>query len=173
MTEPEFRSAFRQHKDAVYRFAWRMTNSAVAAEDIAQDAFLALLRQPDRFDHTRGQLRSFLLGVARNLALKKWREESRWDVLDDQGFLVQPVDIASDETSRIVGNAVNSLPPLQREVLILAEYEDLSLDEIARAVESEVGAVKARLHRARENLRHMLAPLKESNVRSAAHGTAK
>jgi len=173
MTEPEFRAAFRQHKDAVYRFAWRMTNSAVAAEDIAQDVFLTLLRQPDRFDSTRGQLRSFLLGVARNLALKKWREESRWAGLDAQNFVVEPVDIASDETSMIVGNAVNSLPPLQREVLILAEYEDLSLDEIARAVECEVGAVKARLLRARENLRHMLAPLKESNVRSATHGTAK
>src|ERR1700719_644642 len=93
MTEPDFRAAFRQHKDAVYRFAWRMTNSEVAAEDIAQDVFLTLLRQPDRFDHTRGQLRSFLFGVARNLALKKWREESRWDALDDQRFLVQPVDI--------------------------------------------------------------------------------
>jgi RNA polymerase sigma-70 factor, ECF subfamily len=173
MTEPDFRAAFRQHKDAVYRFAWRMTNSAAAAEDIAQDVFLTLLRQPDRFDEARGRLRPFLLGVARNLALKKWREESRWDVLDEQGFLVQPVDISCDDTSRIVGNAVNSLPPLQREVLILAEYEDLSLDEIARAVESEIGAVKARLHRARENLRRMLAPLKESNARSAAHGTVK
>jgi len=71
MTEPEFRAAFRQHKDAVYSFTWRMTNSTVAAEDIAQDVFLTLLRRPDCFDHTRGQLRSFLLGVARNLVLKK------------------------------------------------------------------------------------------------------
>jgi RNA polymerase sigma-70 factor (ECF subfamily) len=173
MSEPEFRAAFRQHNDAGYRFAWRMMNSAAAAEDIAQDVFLTLLRQPDRFDESRGRLRWFLLGVARNLALKKWREESRWDVLDDQAFLVQPVDVGSDGTSRIVGKAVNSLPPLQREVLILAEYEDLSLDEIARAVECEVGAVKARLHRARENLRHVLAPLKKSNARSAAHGTVK
>jgi RNA polymerase sigma-70 factor (ECF subfamily) len=168
MTESEFRAAFRQHKDAVYRFAWRMTNSAVAAEDIAQDVFLTLLRLPDRFDRTRGQLRSFLVGVARNLALKTWRAEGRWDVLDDESFFVEPVDIASDQIAEIVGKAVNSLPPLQREVLILFEYEGNSLDEIARAVESDVGTVKARLHRARKNLRHILAPLKESIGRTSA-----
>jgi RNA polymerase sigma-70 factor (ECF subfamily) len=174
MTESEFRAAFRQHKDAVYSFAWRMTNSPVAAEDIAQDVFLTLLRQPDRFDRTRGQLRSFLLGVARNLVLKKWRDEGHWDVLDDESVLVQPVDVASAEIARIVGDAVNALPPLQREVLILAQYQGNSLAEIALAVKSEVGTVKARLHRARENLRHMLAPLKESIGRTyTSNGTLK
>jgi RNA polymerase sigma factor (sigma-70 family) len=174
MTEPEFRAAFHQHQDAVYRFAWRMTNSAVAAEDIAQDVFLTLLRRPDCFDRTRGQLRSFLLGVARNLALKKWRDEGHWDVLDDESSFVHPVDAASGEIARMLGDAVKALPPLQREVLILAQYEGNSLDEIARAVNSEIGTVKARLHRARENLRHMLAPLKESTGRtSASHGTPK
>ena len=70
-------------------------------------------------------------------------------------------------SEEIVAGAVRELPPLQREALILAEYEGLSLEEIAQAVEAEVGTVKSRLHRARENLRRMLAPLKESNVRSA------
>ena len=46
MTEAEFQDAFHRYKDAVYRFAWRMTNSPVAAEDIAQEVFLILLRQP-------------------------------------------------------------------------------------------------------------------------------
>jgi DNA-directed RNA polymerase specialized sigma24 family protein len=47
-------------------------------------------------------------------------------------------------------------------VFVLAEYEELSLEEISRAVDAGVGAVKARLHRARENLRRMLAPLRTS-----------
>lgn len=90
MTESEFRAAFDAHKDAVYRFAWRMTNSSSAAEDIAQDVFLCLLRQPDRFDGTRGRLRSYLLGIARNLARKKWRDEHRWETLDDGDFVAHP-----------------------------------------------------------------------------------
>jgi RNA polymerase sigma-70 factor (ECF subfamily) len=167
MTGTEFRSAFHEHKDTVYRFAWRMTNSPAASEDIVQEVFLSLLRHPARFDESRGQLRSFLLGVARNLALKRWREENRWDVLDDNqfadNFVAEPVDLTVGETAKVVGAAVSSLPPLQREVLVLAEYEGLSLEEIARAVEAEVGTVKARLYRARENLRRMLAPLRQAN----------
>ena len=172
MTDPEFRAAFHEHKDAVYRFAWRMTRSATVAEDIAQECFLALLRLPDRYDPKRGLLRAFLLGVARNLALKHWRSENRWDPFDEERFVAQPVDERSREAADLVGEAIHSLPPLQREALILAEYEEMSLEEIACAVEAEVGAVKARLHRARENLRRMLAPLREQR-RSKTHGTAE
>jgi len=175
MTDAEFRNAFEQNKDAVYRFAWRMCGSAAVAEDIAQEVFLTLLRQPGRFDPARGALRSFLLAVARNLALKRWRDEHRrvelWDELEDE-FATPANDLESRETADAVSTAVASLPPLQREVLILAQYEDWSLEEIARAVDAEIGTVKSRLHRARENLRRMLAPLKSRNVgRSISHGT--
>ena len=54
MTDSEFQAVFDQHKDAVYRFAWRMVGSAEAAEDVAQDVFLVLLRQPLRFDPVQG-----------------------------------------------------------------------------------------------------------------------
>jgi RNA polymerase sigma-70 factor (ECF subfamily) len=171
MTGAEYRSAFHEHKDAIYRFAWRMTGSPGISEDIVQDVFLTLLRQPARFDRQRGQLRPFLLGIARNIALKRWREEHRWDVLDDEQFIATPVDLVRGETARLVADAVQALPPLQREVLVLAEYEQLTLAEIASAVEAEVGTVKARLHRARENLRRMLAPLKGRSVEP--HGTAR
>ena len=163
MTENELKAAFEEHKDAVYRFAWRMMNSASAAEDVAQDVFLSLLRQPERFDPARGRLRPFLLAITRNLVLKRWRDKYRWEELNDEHFVAMPVAIAENDVAEIVGEAVRMLPPLQREVLILAEYEELALDEIARAVESEIGTVKSRLHRARENLRRILAPLKPTN----------
>ena len=183
VTEAEFQRFFDEHKDAVYRFAWRMTSTAAIAEDIAQDVFLSLLRQPDRFDPSRGTMRAFLLGITRNIALKRWRDEERWEELGDEEFVTQPANVDSVdhlervETAEAVGDAVRSLPPLQREVLILAEYEDLSLEEIARAVESELGTVKSRLHRARENLKQVLAPLRSnlyaSGGRSAKHGSIR
>jgi RNA polymerase sigma-70 factor (ECF subfamily) len=169
----EFEVVFREHKDAVYRFAWRMTGTPAAAEDVAQELFLSLLRQPDRYDYSRGPVLPFLLGVARNLALKRWRGESRWSELEEEQFLAQPAAIESGEVSEIVGTAVHSLPPLQREVLILAEYEELSLEEIARVVQSEVGTVKSRLHRARENLKRMLASLKPRNAIRMTNGTTR
>ena len=159
MTDDAFESAFGEHKDAVYRFAWRMSSSPVAAEDITQEVFLTLLRE-DRFDPTRGSLRGFLLGIARNLVRKRWRDEQRWDELDDDQFVAAPMEIEQTEVGEIVGRAVQSLPPLQREAVILAEYEELPLADIARAVDADVGTVKSRLHRGRENLRRMLAPLR-------------
>ena len=160
MTDAEFQAAFEQHKDAVYRFAWRMSGSAAAAEDITQDVFVGLLRHPDRFDPGRGTLRALLLGIARNLALKRWRKEHRLEPLDDEAMAAEPVDLGRGEVGDMVGRAVGALGPLQREVVILAEYEGLTLAEIARAVDADVGTVKSRLHRARENLRRMLAPLR-------------
>jgi RNA polymerase sigma-70 factor (ECF subfamily) len=159
VTDAEFQTVFAEHKDAVFRFAWRMCASRAAAEDITQDVFLALLRNPERFDPSRATLRTFLLGVARNLARKRWRTEHRFEALDTEAIAPADVDLESGDLGSIVGRAVRALPPLQREAVILCEYEDLTLAEIARAVDADVGTVKSRLHRARENLRLMLAPL--------------
>ena len=76
------------------------------------------------------------------------------------------MDPTACETSELVAQAVRSLPPLQREALILFEYEELTLEQVAHAVDAEVGAVKARLHWARDSLRRMLAPLRAANRRS-------
>ena len=159
MTSAELQAAFEQHKDAVYRFAWRMAGPA-AADDITQDVFVTLLRHPGRFDPSRGTLRAFLLGIARNLVLKQWQAAHRLEPLDDEALVGEPIDPARGDVGELVGLAVRALPPLQREVVILAEYDGMTLAEIANAVEADVGTVKSRLHRARENLRRRLEPLR-------------
>ena len=163
MTRAEVERAFTAHKDAVYRFAWRMAPGA--ADDIAQEVFLRLLRGQAQFDDARGSLRSFLLGIARNLALQHLKSNARWELIDEEQFVASPFPVDGFDIGELVGRAVRALPPLQRDVFILAEYEELSLEEIARAADTNVGAVKSRLHRARENLRRMLAPMFKQTVR--------
>jgi RNA polymerase sigma-70 factor (ECF subfamily) len=153
----------------LYRFARRMTASAVAAEDIVQDSFLALWRNSSMYDSARGTLRSFLIGVARNLALQKLRRDRPHEELDENAYVAGPIDVAGLERAEIVARAVAALPPLQREAVILAEYEELSLEEIGRATGAEIAAVKSRLHRGRENLRRILEPLLKAGDR--VHGT--
>jgi RNA polymerase sigma-70 factor, ECF subfamily len=130
---------------------------------------LALWRKPEAYDPNRGALRAFLLGIARKLVLKRWRDEHPHDSLEEDSSISEPVDVLGQERAQIVRRAVQMLPPLQREAIILAEYEELTLEEIARATESAVGGVKSRLHRARANLRRMLAPLLEEG--DAVYGT--
>jgi RNA polymerase sigma factor (sigma-70 family) len=159
MTERDFRRAFDEHKDAVYRFALRMTGSAEAAQDLAQDCFVQLLRNPGRFDPARGPLRAFLLGVTRNLVFRHWRDERRMDPLDEDLEWTSPLN-GDGSLSMLVAAAVQSLAPLQREAVVLFEYEGFTLEEIAKLVDADVGTVKSRLHRARERLRRSLAPVR-------------
>jgi RNA polymerase sigma factor (sigma-70 family) len=171
MTDPEFRAAYGQNKNMLFRFAWRMTGSPMAAEDIVQDCFLVLLRNPAAYDCKRGTLRSFLIGVTRNLALKHLRSNRSFEEMDPDRVACLAIDLSGDnERVSLVSAAIAALPPLQRETLILAEYEEMTLDEISLAVGAELAAVKSRLHRARENLRSMLAPLLETK---GTRGTAR
>jgi RNA polymerase sigma-70 factor (ECF subfamily) len=159
MTDADFRDAFHRHKDIVYRFAYRMTGSSSTAEDVVQDCFVAFWQKPQAYDPSRGALRPFLLGVARNLVLKRWRGERPHQELEDDSSVCLPFDMEGQERAEAVKQAILLLPPLQREAVILAEYEEMSLEEIAHATAAELAAVKSRLHRARQNLRRMLEPL--------------
>lgn len=163
--ETAFRAVYERHRDAVFRFSYRMLGSA-AAEDVTHDCFLSLLQNPSRFNASRAALRTYLYAAARNLALKQMeRSVSSAASLDDLKSEPQahereePLRRALDaELAAAVKRAIAQLPAQQREALILFEYEELSLAEIAAIVGADAGAVKARLHRARANLRQTLAP---------------
>lgn len=162
MTDAEFREVFHRHKSVLHRFVFRMTGSGTVADDIVQDCFLAFWRKPEAYDPSRGAQRAYLLGIARKLVLKRWRRERPQEPLDDVQFVQPPLDLAEIGRAQAVERAILALPALQRETVVMAEYEEMSLEEIALATQSELAAVKSRLHRARQNLRRMLAPLLES-----------
>jgi len=156
---------YERHKDPIFRFAYRLLGSAELAEDIAHNCFLSLIRKPRNFEPRKGTLRSYLYSATRNLAFKHFRDVGRETALDDISHELaisdreQPLPrLLNEELSLKVREAVFTLPPLQREALILFEYEELSLSEIATVVGADVGAVKARLYRAREQLRSTLRP---------------
>jgi RNA polymerase sigma-70 factor (ECF subfamily) len=163
MTDSEFRDSFHCHKDVLYRFAYRMTGSATAAEDVVQDSFMALWKRPGGYDPERGAMRGYLLGIARKVILKRWRQDHQHSTDDGHDGIQfsEPLDLVRMERAEAIAAAVQQLPPLQREALVLAEYEDFSLEEIARVTRADLAAVKSRLHRARQNLRKSLAPLLE------------
>lgn len=169
--EAAFLALYERHHAAMFRFACRMLGSRAAAEDVVHDCFLDLVRASDdesrsRFDPSRGSLRNYLYGMVRHRALKFFRRASRECELedaDDGGACASSCDepltrLLDAELSEIVRHAVSELPPLQREALLLYEYEELSLAEVAEVVGADAGTVKARLFRARRSLRKTLAP---------------
>lgn len=150
--------AFDEYHRAVYRFVYRLAGRADLAEDITQDCFLAMLRDPHRWDPARGEIKTYLFSIARNLAFKRFRDEhSEVQVAEDRAVAI--VDQRMDqELPVLVAQMVSQLPDLQREALILFEYEGFQLNEIAEIVNADVGVVKSRLHRARESMRRLLIP---------------
>src|SRR5580704_14379907 len=159
--ETAFLLLFERHREVVFRVACRLTNSADAAEDITQECFLGLLDAPGRFDPAKGSLRTYLYAAVRNQARNYyWLHEGELDLdeteIDDapepsQMFLQQ-------ELSQVLQQAVASLPLPEREALVLFQYEELPLEEIAVILGIDAGAVKSRLHRARARLKRILTP---------------
>ncbi len=165
-----FLDLYNRYREPIFRFAYRLLGSVEIAEDVTHDCFLSLIRKPENFRPERASLKTYLYAAARNLAMKHFRNQGRETGLDEVSE--EPKDsprrgplrrLLDEELATFVREAVLSLPPLQREALILFEYEGLSLNEVAEIAGTDAGAIKARLYRAREGLRRILKPYMESN----------
>ena len=146
-----------------------MVGVQAIAEDVTQEAFLVLIEHPERYCPERGSLLTFLCAVARNhilYYLRRYGRVSEEEVEQiSHGFECRseyetdPLAALLDEELAVeVNAAVNALPPLQREVIVLREFEELTYEEIAAVTSVEMNVVKARLHRARQSLTRHLAP---------------
>ena len=158
-----FQHLYDRYRNPIFRFAYRMLGSAEAAEDVAHDCFLGLIKEPGRFDAEKASFRTYLYAAARNQAAKRYLSLSRESAIDELAEeprladRYQPISqVLDDELAIEVQNAIASLPPLQREALVLFEYEDLSLAEIGAVTGVDPNTVKARLFRARDKLRARL-----------------
>jgi RNA polymerase sigma-70 factor (ECF subfamily) len=165
-----FLELYDRHRQPIFRFAYRLLGEVDIAEDVTHDCFLSLIRKPENFRPERASLRTYLFAAARNLALKHFRStgrETRLDEMTEEPELSprhQPLrKLLDEELAAEVRRAVFSLAPLQREALVLFEYEGLSLNEIAEITGADLGAVKGRLFRARERLKSILRPYVTGN----------
>jgi RNA polymerase sigma-70 factor (ECF subfamily) len=137
-----------------------MTGSASLAEDITQDAFITLMEEGAKFDETKGHLISFLLGIARNFVRRAYRSQSRVTPLvteNEQGEEVELVlessqdtvaDVLRGETVDLVREAVQSLPPHYREVVVLCDLCEMSYAEASAQLDCNLGTIRSRLNRA-------------------------
>jgi RNA polymerase sigma-70 factor (ECF subfamily) len=165
-----FLELYNRYREPIFRFSYRLLGSVDIAEDVTHDCFLSLIRKPENYRPERASLKTYLYAAARNLALKHFRDQGRETGMDEVSE--EPRDASSrgplrrlldEELATQVREAIFSLPPMQREALILFEYEGLSMSEVAEIAGTDVGAVKARLYRAREGLRRILSPYLKDN----------
>lgn len=183
--EDAFRAVYQQFQGPVYRFALHMAGSTAVAEDVTQEVFMTLIEKRSRFDADRGTLRSYLLGMARNLLLRRFERDHKFVALPDYespsngatpaqhngnraAASVPPLDLVRNENIERVRQAVLSLPTEYRETVVLCELQEFSYEQAAEVLGCPVGTIRSRLHRARtilaEKLRELAAPARRASA---------
>jgi RNA polymerase sigma-70 factor, ECF subfamily len=149
-----FEVIFDRHAGAAFSLAYRMCGRRALAEDIVQESFLSLWRSGTGYDRARGSVRSWVLSVVHNRAVDALRrggsKDSR-DVRDDGIAERLPAPDSTDaeverrDETRRLRNALDELPPDQRQVIELAYFGGLTHTQIAEMLELPAGTVKGRM----------------------------
>lgn len=156
------RNAFGQlierYSDPLYRHAYSMTGSADVAEDILQVSFIKAFHH---LAEVRGRFDAWVFRIVAN-GCKDWLKNIRRSHLsyedDDQpsGFETPEEELARGEMRRDLDKALAALPPSLREAFVMKHVEGRSYEEMADLLDATVGALKMRVHRAREALQKLL-----------------
>jgi RNA polymerase sigma-70 factor (ECF subfamily) len=147
---------FRRYSGPVYSVALRVLHDTGQAEDVLQEVFLQLWRNPTAFDQDRGSLGAWLMVIARNRAIDLVRRRKPSDSVDDV-VLASSINVADEAERNVmmekVHRALAELPSEQRKSLELAYFEGLSHTEIASRTGDPLGTVKTRIRQALITLR--------------------
>lgn len=165
--ESAFSTLFARYQRSIFRYAVYMCGRE-SGDDVVQDTFLAVLRQKGRHDGPTGSLGGYLFGIARHVVLKRLAARGTDKFLEVDDGMLEAAE-AVDETSvfealsqaeivEAVRQAVQSLPALYREAVVLCELQDMNYADAAGVMQCPVGTVRSRLHRAKALLARQLAP---------------
>ncbi len=140
---------------------WRRVEHA-DAEDLTQQVFVTLLERGRTFDPGVGCLRGFVFGIARRVWLKHAAARGKAAASLPEGLIDERLDspegrVVREERRAAVTRAMDALPDTAREVLSLRIHHNLSLKDIAEAMQMPLNSVKSHLFRARSQLRDSIA----------------
>jgi RNA polymerase sigma factor (sigma-70 family) len=161
-----FEAVFEQYHRAIYDYLARSVGPD-RADEYAGDVFVAAFAARVRYDPELGSVRGWLFGIAanirRNRARSDWRSRRAWDRVegergtDEGGFEVVEEALDYGKELAWVTQFLRELPDIDRDVLVLYAWGELTYTEVAQALGVEVGTVRSRLARARGRLRELIS----------------
>jgi len=152
---------YDRYSAVVYSIALRVLGDAGMAEDLLQEIFMQLWRNPMAFDSSRGALAPWLVAVTRNRAIDWLRKRRPETPVADVALSFEPDLASKTEFARSVGKIramLDRMPPTQRDVLEMAYFEGLTHSEIAARTGQPLGTVKTRIRSGLLTLRTALTP---------------
>jgi RNA polymerase sigma-70 factor, ECF subfamily len=177
-----FTALYRSYQGRIYRLARQLSGSSSLADDVTQEVFLAVMRNPQAFDPNRGTVGSWLYGITHRQVLRALDRRgpgvpaAAADAAT--GHPAEPPDAVGDpsdpettvsRSQRLTSlqNAIRNLPMPYREVVVLIELHEMSYDAAARILDCPIGTVRSRLHRARLQLGKALTDSGGSKVQQS------
>jgi RNA polymerase sigma-70 factor, ECF subfamily len=161
-----FEEVFHQYHGAIHEYLAR-TASRSYADEYAGDVFVTAFAARARYDPSRGTVRAWLFGIAANVrrtrnrslgrGRRAWNRMTREREATDGGMELAEEHLDYGRELAWVAEFLRELPDLDREVLVLYAWGELSYAEIARVLAVEVGTVRSRLSRARARLRELIS----------------
>jgi len=160
-----FAVVYERHAGSAFSLAYRMCATRAAAEDVVQEAFLALWRSGGRYDATRGSVRTWVLGIVHNRAIDALRRATVHDRrrASDEGLEERfetgertDAEVARRAEASEIRSALGELPSEQSQVIELAYYGGFTHAEIADILGAPLGTVKGRMRLGLEKLRGQL-----------------
>jgi RNA polymerase sigma factor (sigma-70 family) len=164
--DPErFAVLFDRHAPHIHRYLARRAGREVA-DDLVAETFLTAFAKRDRYDLGYSDARPWLYGIATNLVGQQRRDEARQYRIR-QGAVAEPevpdhadrvaAGVTAEAMRALLDAALAALPAGDRDVLLLIAWEQLTYQEVSRALAIPAGTVRSRLHRARTKVRQVLA----------------
>lgn len=140
----------------VYRYVTLRVPHLQDREDVTSEIFLAAYKDIQRFDSTQGNLRQWVMGIAKHSIVNYWRKHRREESLDDVAHALEDVRQNVEkytEDSRECDRILSQLSPEHRALFIMRYVDDLSYDSIAQRTEKHPTAIRSFFSRAVRKLR--------------------
>lgn len=157
MTVREFNECVDKHADGVYRFILKSTKDEDKAKDIVQDSFTKMWEKVN--DITAEKAKSYLFTAAYHTMIDTFRRESRLTSFEEVATTEMVINNQYSDLKEILEEAVNKLPPVQKSVILLRDYEGYSYEEIGRMTDLNESQVKVYIFRARAFLKNYIGSL--------------
>lgn len=180
--ETAFQLLYERLKTSIFRYAFYMTNSKPAAEEVTQEVFISLLKVGRHYKKAKGDVAAFAFGIARNFVRRVQRRERVYEGLSGDEA-VERLSAGQRETEELSGQlirnqriarvhtAIVSLPDHYRQVIVLCDLCEISYAEAAGRLGCAVGTVRSRLNRAHALLAKKIKPSKRPEPELPTAGT--
>jgi len=160
-----FRQIYDKYAKDVYRFSYWLSGDVAEAKDMTSEAFVRAWTATSEIRHE--SVKAYLFAIARNQYLQNKRNKKKFTAIDEamQDTSFQPdkaAEVRSDLEETL--KAMQTLPEIDRTVLIMRAQDELSYEEIARSTGLSVSAVKVKVFRARAKLNFLMSSTKGGSV---------